>query len=164
MAKRSVPLRPHVPDALSVWGQLIRRGRINLSWTAKDLATRANVSEQTVLAPEGGSRGTAAGTMTELSDLVGVPLVGIEDRAELAIRRQRGQELLALLPSRVGRPVPDVPDDNFSRTLRVDVACWPDRTGPGRQTGMVVLKTNQCPVISGGSRAENSEIHAFSRP
>ncbi|MFT4166797.1 MAG: helix-turn-helix transcriptional regulator [Microlunatus sp.] len=113
MAKRSVPLRPHVQDALCVWGQLIRRGRLDRTWTAKDLAARANVSEQTVLAAEAGHRGTAVGTMMDLADLVGVPIFGIEDRAELAIRRQRGEELLALLPSRVRRPKIESVDDDF---------------------------------------------------
>ncbi|MEQ3552783.1 helix-turn-helix transcriptional regulator [Pseudonocardia nematodicida] len=113
MAKRSVPLRPHVQDALSVWGQLIRRGRLDRAWTAKDLAGRANVSEQTVLSAESGHRGTAVGTMLDLADLVGVPIFGIEDRAELAIRRQRGEEMLALLPSRVRRPTGGTIDDDF---------------------------------------------------
>lgn len=113
MAKRTVPLRPHVQDALSVWGQLIRRGRIERSWTAKDLAARANVSEQTVLSAEAGHRGTAVGTMMDLADLVGVPLFGIDDRAELAIRRRRGEEILALLPSRVRRPSLGPVDDDF---------------------------------------------------
>jgi transcriptional regulator with XRE-family HTH domain len=113
MAKRTVPLRPHVQDALSVWGQLIRRGRLDRAWTAKDLAARANVSEQTVLSAEAGQRGTAVGTMMDLADLVGVPIFGIEDRAEIAIRRQRGEEMLALLPSRVRMPKAGVIDDDF---------------------------------------------------
>ncbi|MFJ6455456.1 helix-turn-helix transcriptional regulator [Paenarthrobacter sp. NPDC091669] len=96
-----------------MWGQLIRQGRIDRKWTAKELAARANVSEQTVLAAEAGSRGAAVGTMVDLADLVGVPLFGIEDRAELAIRRHRGEEMLALLPSRVRRPRSGNSDDNF---------------------------------------------------
>lgn len=113
MAKRTVPLRPHVQDSLSVWGQLIRRGRLDRAWTARDLAARANVSEQTVLSAEAGRRGTAVGTMVDLADLVGFPIFGIEDRAEIAIRRQRGEELLALLPSSVRRPKPGAIDDDF---------------------------------------------------
>ncbi|NQD90099.1 transcriptional regulator, partial [Paenarthrobacter sp. CM16] len=65
------------------------------------------------LAAEAGSRGAAVGTMMELADLVGVPIFGIEDRAELAIRRQRGEEMLALLPSRVRRPKSRSVDDDF---------------------------------------------------
>lgn len=108
-----MPLRPHVQDALSVWGQLIRRGRLDRAWTAKDLAARANVSEQTVLAAEAGHRGTAVGTMMDLAELVGVPLFGIEDRAELAIRRKRGEEMLALLPRRVRKTGGESVDDDF---------------------------------------------------
>lgn len=113
MAKRTVPLRPHVQDALSVWGQLIRRGRLDRAWTAKDLAARANLSEQTVLSAEAGHRGTAVGTMMDLADLVGIPTFGIEDRSEIAIRRHRGEEMLALLPSRVRRPKAGTIDDDF---------------------------------------------------
>ena len=99
-------------DALTIWGQLIREGRIDRAWTAKDLAARANVSEQTVLSAEGGNRGTGVGTMMDLADLVGVPLFGLDDRAELAQRRRRGEEMLALLPSRVRvRKSEDVDDD-----------------------------------------------------
>lgn len=113
MAKRTVPLRPHVQDALTVWGQLIRQGRIERKWTVTDLAARANVSDRTVLSAEAGSRGTSVGTMMELADLVGIPLFGVEDRSELAIRRRRGEELLALLPSRVRRPTSTSVDDDF---------------------------------------------------
>ena len=113
MAKRNVPLRPHVQDALTVWGQLIRLARADRGWTAKELAGRANLSEQTVLAAESGSRGTSVGAMIDLADLVGVPIFGIEDRAELAIRRSRGEELLSLMPSRVYRSKKDLGDDNF---------------------------------------------------
>ncbi|WP_410007930.1 helix-turn-helix transcriptional regulator [Paenarthrobacter sp. JL.01a] len=113
MAKRNVPLRPHVQDALTIWGQLIKQGRIDRKWTAKELAARANVSEQTVLAAEAGSRGAAVGTVIDLSDLVGIPIFGLEDRAELAIRRKRGEEMLALLPSRVRRAKSGSADDDF---------------------------------------------------
>ncbi|WP_024476675.1 helix-turn-helix transcriptional regulator [Arthrobacter sp. CAL618] len=113
MAKRTVPLRPHVQDALTVWGHLIRQGRIDRKWTAKELAARANVSEQTVRSVEAGGRGAAVGTMMDLADLVGVPIFGVEDRSEIAIRRQRGEEMLALLPSRVRRPKNRSTDDDF---------------------------------------------------
>lgn len=113
MARRMVPLRPHVQDALAIWGQLIRQGRIKRGWTAKDLAARANVSEQTVLSAEAGSQGTAVGTMMELADLTGVPVFGLDDRAEIAIRRRRGEEMLALLPSRVRQPKGGTVDDDF---------------------------------------------------
>lgn len=113
MAKRSVPLRPHVQDALTIWGQLIRRGRLDRAWTAKDLAGRANVSEQTVLSAEAGNRGTAVGTMLDLADLIGVPLFGIDDRSEIAIRRRRGEEMLSLLPSRVAKRPEGTIDDDF---------------------------------------------------
>jgi len=96
------------------WGQLIRLARADRGWTAKNLAARANLSEQTVLAAESGSRGTSAGSMMEFTDPVGVPLSGIENRAKLAIRRSRGEELLSLMPSRVYRFKEHLGGDNFS--------------------------------------------------
>ncbi|MDF2047023.1 helix-turn-helix transcriptional regulator [Microbacterium sp. Kw_RZR3] len=113
MAKRTVPLRPHVRDALAVWGQVIRQGRIDRGWSLAELAARANVSDRTVAAAEAGSPGTAVGTMVDLADLVGIPLFGLEDRAEIALRRRRGEEMLALLPQRVRRPLNEVADDDF---------------------------------------------------
>lgn len=101
MAKHSVPPRPVVRDGLIVLGQLIRVGRHDRNLTAADLARQANVSERTVLAVESGSPGAAVGTVFTLAYLAGVPIFGIEDRAELAIRRRQGEEKLALLPSRV---------------------------------------------------------------
>jgi len=111
--RRTVPLRPHVRDALIVWGQLIRQGRLERGWSVAELAARANVSDRTVAAAEAGSQGTAVGTMVDLADLVGVPLFGIEDRAELAQRRRRGEDLIALLPQRVRRTRDRASSDDF---------------------------------------------------
>jgi hypothetical protein len=51
--------------------------------------------------------------MMELADLVGVPLFGIDNRQELALLRQRGQDTLSLLPSRVYHPRKPAVDDDF---------------------------------------------------
>lgn len=113
MVKRSVPPRPVVRDGLIVLGQLIRTARVDRGWTAEELARKAGVSPATIGKLEAGYPGTAVGTAFDVADLVGVPVFGISDRAELAIRRRRGEEKLALLPSRVYHPRKGAIDDNF---------------------------------------------------
>lgn len=107
MAKRPLNPPPMAADALRVLGGQIRQARHTRRWTAKDLASRVGVSEATILAAESGRPGTAAGTLFHAAVLVGVPLFGVEDRAEMARMRVRGEERLALIPSRVRHVEPE---------------------------------------------------------
>lgn len=100
MARREVSVMPAAADALSVLGAQIRERRHGRRWTAQDLAARVGVSAKTILAVEAGSPGTAVGTVLNAAVMVGVPLFGAQDRAELARLRRRGEEKLALLPTR----------------------------------------------------------------
>ncbi|MFE3545409.1 helix-turn-helix transcriptional regulator [Nocardia sp. NPDC059177] len=111
--KRRVVHRPVVTDALVVLGQLVRQARATRGWTAEELARRADVSPATISKIEAGAAGTAVGTVFNVADLVGVPIFGIGDRAELARRRRLGEETLALLPARVYHPRTSEPDDDF---------------------------------------------------
>jgi len=113
MAKRAVKSLPSSRDALAVLGNQIRAARRERGWTASELAERIGVSAPTVFAVEGGAPGTAIGTVFNAATMVGVPLFGTEDRAELARMRRRGDERLALMPSRVHRIHPGEPDDDF---------------------------------------------------
>lgn len=79
--------------------------------TAAELAARVGVSERTILAAEAGAPGTAIGTVLTAAVFAGVPLFGVTDRAELARMRLRGEERLALLPSRVYHLRGDDDDD-----------------------------------------------------
>ena len=111
MVNRVLQPRPVVDDALRVTGQLIRTGRGDRGWSAGELAGRAGVSERTVLAAESGAPGTAFATVLELLVLTGSAPFGIEDPIEMARLRRRGEERLALLPSRVRRAAAVVDDD-----------------------------------------------------
>lgn len=113
MAKRTVPMRPVVRDGLAVLGNLVREARIRRNWTRAELAQRANISVPTIAKIEEGHPGTAVGTVFSVADLVGVPLFGIDDRAELARLRHLGQERVALLPSRARHSRTDDIDDDF---------------------------------------------------
>lgn len=100
MARKKVSATPAAADALAVLGSRIREGRHARRWTAEELAARVGVSPRTILAVEAGKPSTAAGTVLNAAVLVGIPLFGSEDKAELARMRRRGEERLALLPSR----------------------------------------------------------------
>lgn len=113
MAKREIVMSPAARDALIVLGQQIRIARTQRRWTLNDLATRALISVPTLRAIEDGAPGTAVGTVFHVADLAGVPIFGIDDRAELARRRRQGEDILALLPERVRTPSPGDARDDF---------------------------------------------------
>lgn len=111
MARRPVSTMPAAADAIAVLGHQARLARHNRGWTAEDLAARIGVSARTVLAIESGAPGTAIGNVFNAAVMVGVPLFGVEDKAELTRLRRRGEERLALLPSRVYSPKPEAGDE-----------------------------------------------------
>lgn len=99
VSRRQVAPTRTALDALEVLGSQIRLGRHNKKWTAADLATRVGVGPRTITAIERGAPGVAIGTVLSAASLVGVPLFGAEG-VELARLRRRGEERVALLPSR----------------------------------------------------------------
>ncbi len=103
MAKTPVTTMPAARDALATLGSQIRLARHDRGWTAADLAARIGVSPRTILAVEAGAPGTAVGTVFNAAVMTGVALFGVEDKAELTRMRHRGEERLALIPSRVYR-------------------------------------------------------------
>lgn len=113
MAKRSVPPRPIISDALLLLGTLVREARLARRWTRDELAVRAGVSTPTVANIEAGAPGTAVGTVFSVAELVGVPIFGIDDPVELARRRRTGEDKLALLPSRLRHRMTDEFNDDF---------------------------------------------------
>lgn len=113
MARREVVPVAGARDALVVFGQQIRLARHGREWTADELAQRAGVTAKTVLAVENGAPGSSIGIAFNLAVLTGLPLFGAESKAELAIMRRRGEERLALIPSRVFSAKDDEPDADF---------------------------------------------------
>ena len=112
MKKTIANTSPMVADALRVTGQLVETGRRERQWTVAELAARAGVSPRTVRAVEEGAPGTSFATVLEMLRLTGTSPFGVEDAAEMARMRRRGEENLALLPSRV-YPARVEADDDF---------------------------------------------------
>lgn len=113
MSRRTVSLTSPAREALSVLGGHIRLARHERGWTVAEFAQRIGVSPPTVVSIEAGAPGTAIGTVLTAATLVGVPLFGVEDPAELARMRRRGEERLALIPTRVRAPADTGDDDAF---------------------------------------------------
>jgi transcriptional regulator with XRE-family HTH domain len=111
MAKRELVVSPVARDVLLVLGQRIKVARIERGWTMADVASRSLTSTPTIRNIEAGAPGTAIGTVFQVAYLLGVPLFGIEDPAEIARLRRQGEDTLALLPSRVRSREVELDDD-----------------------------------------------------
>ena len=114
MARVRVSPRRGAADAAAVLGQQIKAARFARKWTATELAARIAVDRRTVAAIEAGDPAVSIGNAFNAADILGIPLFGAEDRAELARLRREGRERLALLPTRVDAPRKEAePDDDF---------------------------------------------------
>ena len=114
MARIRVSPRRGAADATVVLGQQIKAARVARKWTAAELAERIGIDRRTVAAIEAGDPGVSLGNAFNAADILGVPLFGAEDRAELARLRREGRDRLALLPTRVDKPRKKTePDDDF---------------------------------------------------
>ncbi|WP_159613444.1 helix-turn-helix transcriptional regulator [Glutamicibacter sp. JC586] len=101
MGRREVGLTRVAEDALAVLGQQIRMARIARGMTAEQLAGSAGITRKTLAAIERGSAASSIGNVFNIASIIGVPLFGVEDPSELIALRRRGEDRLALLPSRV---------------------------------------------------------------
>ena len=114
MARLHVSSRRGAADAAVVLGQQIKFARVARRWPATELAERIGVDRRTVAAIEAGDPSVSIGNVFNAADILGVPLFGAEDAAELSRLRREGRERLALLPTRVHRPKRSTePDDDF---------------------------------------------------
>ena len=100
MSKHKVVTTPEAGEAIAILGQQIRLGRQRKGWTVASLAARTGVSPPTITAIEAGRPGVSVGNVLNAAVTVGVRLFGAE-RDELVAMRRRGEEVIALLPSRV---------------------------------------------------------------
>ena len=103
MARRRIAPTRAAGDALAVLGTQIRLARHAKNWTAEDLGSRIGAGARTITAIERGAPGVAIGTVLSAAAVLGVPLFGA-DSDELARLRRRGEERVALLPSREYQP------------------------------------------------------------
>lgn len=113
MGRQKIGLHPAARDAAVVLGQQVRLARAAKKWTLADLARAAGVSTYVVSATEKGSPSVSIGNVLNIAAIAGVPLFGVEDRAELALMRRRGEERIALLPRRVVSPRTETDDDGL---------------------------------------------------
>jgi transcriptional regulator with XRE-family HTH domain len=100
-----------VADAAAVLGQQIHAARLDHDFTAKDLAERANVSQETVLAVEAGSTTTRIGVVFTLAMVVGVRLFQLQDYDAYTRERIRSAQEIALLTARVTHPREEISTD-----------------------------------------------------
>lgn len=103
MAKRVVAPTRAATDALVVLGTQIRAARHDKNWTAAELGARIGADPRTITAIERGAPGVAIGTVFSAASVLGVPLFGADDD-EMARLRRRGEERLALIPTREYKP------------------------------------------------------------
>jgi transcriptional regulator with XRE-family HTH domain len=93
-----------------VLGTQIALARRERGWTAQELAERAGTTARTISGIERGTPSASIGLVFETATLLGVPLFGVDARERAALAR-RGEQTLALLPTRVYHPRTPVRDD-----------------------------------------------------
>ncbi|MDR5886509.1 helix-turn-helix transcriptional regulator [Vreelandella janggokensis] len=98
-------------QALSLFGKLIKAGRLERKMTATELAERAGITRRTLRNIENGEAGSEIGTVFEVATLVGVSLFDVDERT-LAIHNAHLEDKLTLLPKSV-RPSKQEVDDDF---------------------------------------------------
>lgn len=103
MAKRVVVPTRTAADALVVLGTQIRTARHEKNWTAAELGMRVGADPRTITAIERGTPGVAIGTVFSAASVLGVPLFGADDDEMVRLRR-RGEDRVALIPSREYKP------------------------------------------------------------
>lgn len=113
MGRQRIGLHPAARDAVVVLGQQVRLARAAKRWTVADLARASGVSTYVVTSVENGAPSVSIGNVLNVAAIAGVPLFGVEDRAELALMRRRGDERIALLPRRIVHPRTETDNDGL---------------------------------------------------
>jgi transcriptional regulator with XRE-family HTH domain len=98
--KRTRSYLPQTTQATKVLGLEIASMRRGRRMTATDLSERAGITTDTLRKAERGDPTVGIGTVFELAGLVGIDLFGVSP-ADLPPLVRRGEDRLALLPSRV---------------------------------------------------------------
>lgn len=111
MPQKTRAFAPQTLDAAQVLGAQIAQARRERGWTMHELAQRVGVSQRTISSLEHGSPTVTMGIAFEAATLLGIGLFGVEG-PELTRLARQGQQMVALLPSRV-RPSKDAVRDDF---------------------------------------------------
>ena len=104
MGRQRIDIPPAAQAAVQILGQQVRLARQDRNWTAAELASRSGVSARTITAIEAGSPAVSIGNAVKVAVMAGVALFETTDPVELLKIRRRGEEKLALLPTRVYHP------------------------------------------------------------
>lgn len=85
MGRSQIVLEPEARDAAATLGALVRRRRLALPMTVKELAARAGVSARTVTLVERGNPSVSIGNALNVAAVIGVPLFGARDTSTLGL-------------------------------------------------------------------------------
>lgn len=113
MGRPAISLNPVAENALRLLGAQVRLARHAKRWSSAELAMRAGVTQRTVLSLENGTPTVSIGNALNIAVLAGVELFGIADPVELALARRRGEERVALIPSKTYAPRDDDDEGDF---------------------------------------------------
>jgi transcriptional regulator with XRE-family HTH domain len=113
MGRKRIDMSPAAADAAAILGQQVRLARHDRNWTAAELAARAGISVNTVLAIEAGDANPSLGNVLNVATIAGVHLFGNENPADLARTRRGGEDQIALIPRRVRHPLVNDADYDF---------------------------------------------------
>ena len=105
------PYSRYAAEAVSYFGRLIRKSRLERKETAAQLAERAGISRGLLQRIEHGDPGCSVGAAFEVAALLGIRLFDL-DRDALAASNRMAAETLTLLPS-AARPTRKPVNDDF---------------------------------------------------
>jgi transcriptional regulator with XRE-family HTH domain len=112
MAKTRRTLSPYATEAAQLFGQLLRKARIERKITTLEAAERAGISRGLLRRIEAGDPRCAIGALFEVAAIVGVKLFDAEPAAiSRAIASSR--DLLTLLPKSIRLPRGKQVNDDF---------------------------------------------------
>lgn len=98
-------------SAMQLLAGLVREARLERKMTAQEVADRAGISRGLLQRIEKGDLRCEIGAAFEVALIVGVPLFGTDDTAELAFQLEQARARLALLPKSIRTPGRQVKDD-----------------------------------------------------
>ncbi|UCZ56511.1 helix-turn-helix domain-containing protein [Desulfurispirillum indicum] len=101
----------YTQDAMLLLASLIRESRLERRMTAQEVADRAGISRGLLQRIEKGDLKCQVGAVFEVALIVGVPLFGMDDEADLRFQLHQTRAKLALMPQSIRRSNKQVQDD-----------------------------------------------------
>ncbi len=101
----------YTESAMLLLASLIREGRLERKMTAQEVADRAGISRGLLQRIEKGDLKCEIGATFEVALIVGVPLFGMEDDAQVKFQLEQTKAKLALMPKSIRKTNKQVKDD-----------------------------------------------------